>query len=101
MKEIDFGHGITRIGENGNQHMFSGCAFKKITFPPQIKEIGISAFSLCRELEEVIFNEGLEVIQKEAFQNCQNLLEINLPASIKKSEWMRLFVMLAETKSRI
>lgn len=84
LKEIDFGHGITRIGENGNQHMFSGCAFKKITFPPQIKEIGISAFSLCRELEEVIFNEGLEVIQKEAFQNCQNLLEINLPASIKK-----------------
>ena len=65
-------------------NMFSGCAFKKITFPPQIKEIGISAFSLCRELEEVIFNEGLEVIQKEAFQNCQNLLEINLPASIKK-----------------
>lgn len=84
LKEIDFGHRITRIGENGNQHMFSGCAFKKITFPPQIKEIGISAFSLCRELEEVIFNEGLEVIQKEAFQNCQNLLEINLPASIKK-----------------
>ena len=84
LKEIDFGHGITRIGENGNQHMFSGCAFKKITFPPQIKEIGMRAFSLCYELEEVIFNEGLEVIQKEAFQNCPNLLEINLPASIKK-----------------
>lgn len=64
--------------------MFSGCAFKKITFPPQIKEIGMRAFSLCYELEEVIFNEGLEVIQKEAFQNCPNLLEINLPASIKK-----------------
>lgn len=84
LKEIDFGHGITRIGENGNQSMFSGCAFKKITFPPQIKEIGMRAFSLCYELEEVIFNEGLEVIQKEAFQNCPNLLEINLPASIKK-----------------
>lgn len=28
LKEIDFGHGITRIGENGNQSMFSGCAFK-------------------------------------------------------------------------
>lgn len=83
LKEIDFGHGITRIGENGNQHMFSGCAFKKITFPPQIKEIGMRAFYLCCELEEVIFNEGLEVIQKEAFKNCQNLLEVNLPASIK------------------
>lgn len=58
LKEIDFGHGITRIGENGNQHMFSGCAFKKITFPPQIKEIGISAFSLCRELEEVILTKA-------------------------------------------
>ena len=84
LKEIDFGHGITRIGENGNQNMFSGCAFKKIAFPPQIKEIGMRAFSLCYELEEVIFNEGLEVIQKEAFRDCPNLLEVNLPASIKK-----------------
>lgn len=84
LEEIDFGHGITRIGKNGNQSIFSGCALKKITFPPQIKGIGISAFSSCCELEEVIFNEGLETIQRGAFRGCPRLTEIHLPTSIKK-----------------
>lgn len=84
LKEIDFGHGIERIGGNGNQHVFSGCSMKKLVFPPQVKEIGINAFFSCGELKEVIFNEGLETIQREAFRNCPKLTKIHLPASIKK-----------------
>lgn len=84
LKEIDFGHGIERIGGNGNQHVFSGCSMKKLVFPPQVKEIGINAFFSCGELKEVIFNEGLETIQRGAFRGCPRLTEIHLPASIKK-----------------
>lgn len=84
LKEIDFGHGIERIGGNGNQHVFSGCSIKKLVFPPQVKEIGINAFFSCGELKEVIFNEGLETIQRGAFRGCPRLTEIHLPTSIKK-----------------
>ena len=84
LKEIDFGHGIEQIGANGSQYIFSECAFEKLVFPPQVKEIGMNAFFSCCELHEVIFNEGLETIQRGAFKNCPKLTEINLPESIKK-----------------
>ena len=82
LKEIDFGNGIERLGTDGKQLIFSGCAFEKLVFPSQIKEIGISAFSACYKLKEVVFNEGLEKIAIDAFKNCMMLREINLPASI-------------------
>lgn len=84
LKEIDFGHGIEQIGANGSQYIFSECAFEKLVFPPQVKEIGMNAFFSCSKLKEVIFNEGLKTIQRGAFRNCPKLIEINLPASIKK-----------------
>ena len=84
LTEIDFGHGIEQIGANGSQCIFSECAFEKLVFPPQVKEIGINAFFSCCELKEVIFNEGLKTIQRGAFRNCPKLTEINLPASIEK-----------------
>ena len=57
---------------------------KRLVFPPQVKEIGINSFFSCGELKEVIFNEGLETIQRGAFRGCPRLTEIHLPTSIKK-----------------
>lgn len=84
LKEVDFGNGIERLGTDGKQLIFSGCAFEKLVFPSQIREIGISAFSECYKLKEVVFNEGLEKIATDAFKNCMMLREVNLPASIRE-----------------
>ena len=84
LKEIDFGNGIERLGTDGKQLIFSGCAFEKLVFPSQIKEIGVSAFYACHKLKEIVFNEGLERIAHGAFKNCMMLREVNLPASIRE-----------------
>lgn len=91
LKTIDFGHGITDIGQNGRQEMFYGCAVEKIVFPKQVKSIGINAFMNCQKLKEVVFNEGLETIAAGAFRGCPNLSNINLPKSIKKVGKMAFF----------
>ena len=39
LEDIDFGHGLERIGENGCKNMFAGCAISKLVLPPQIKKI--------------------------------------------------------------
>lgn len=83
LKEIDFGNGIEQIGGAENKHIFSGCPVEKLIFPPQVKEIGISAFYSCGELKEIIFEEGLKYIREGAFKNCPKLTEVNLPESIK------------------
>ncbi|WP_181817595.1 leucine-rich repeat protein, partial [Metamycoplasma hominis] len=40
---------------------------ESITIPGSVKEIGESAFSGCKNLKEVILNEGLEKIGAKAF----------------------------------
>lgn len=75
--------------------------------PGTVQKIGNSAFTNCRNLEEVILSEGVlsigdeafsrceklrhihlpdtvEYIGKEAFKDCRNLREIRLPAHIRK-----------------
>ena len=49
LKEIDFGNGIEQIGGDGSQDIFSGCAFEKLVFPPQVKEIGINVTGLRKD----------------------------------------------------
>ncbi|MEX1819626.1 leucine-rich repeat domain-containing protein [Metamycoplasma hominis] len=55
----------------------------KVTIPSSIKEIGKGAFSGCRNLKEVILNEGLEKIGDEAFSSTK-IESITIPGSIKE-----------------
>ncbi|WP_181695836.1 leucine-rich repeat domain-containing protein [Metamycoplasma hominis] len=55
----------------------------KVTIPGSIKEIGGYAFSSCKNLKEVILNEGLEKIDSGAFYNT-NIKSITIPGSIKE-----------------
>ncbi|QKX41078.1 leucine-rich repeat domain-containing protein [Metamycoplasma hominis] len=55
----------------------------KVTIPSSVKEIGESAFSDCKNLEEVSLNEGLEKIGAEAFSNT-NIESIIIPDSVKE-----------------
>ena len=84
LENIDFGHGLERIGENGCQNMFAGCAISKLVLPPQIKKIGIAAFHCCHKLTELVLNDGLEEIETGAFVYCNRLMQVTIPKSIKK-----------------
>lgn len=64
---------------------FKNTAIKKVIFPTSLKTIGDSAFSDLKSLIEVTFNNGLEVIEYGAFNNCSNLKgEITLPSSLTR-----------------
>ena len=84
LEDIDFGHGLERIGENGCRNMFADCAISKLVLPPQIKKIGIAAFYCCNKLTELVLNDGLEEIETGAFVYCTRLAQVTLPKSIKK-----------------
>ena len=84
LEDIDFGHGLERIGENGCKNMFAGCAISKLVLPPQIKKIGIAAFHCCHKLTELVLNDGLEEIETGAFVYCNRLMQVTFPESIKK-----------------
>lgn len=53
-----------------------------VTLPMGVKVIGANAFEYCRRLEEVVFPDSLERIEKEAFLNCNNLKKAELPKGV-------------------
>ncbi|RBI46854.1 leucine-rich repeat domain-containing protein, partial [Metamycoplasma hominis] len=55
----------------------------KVTIPSSVKEIGKGAFSDCKNLKEVILNEGLEKIGDEAFSSTK-IESITIPGSVKE-----------------
>ena len=64
---------------------FSGVeGLKTIIIPGSVKEIAENAFSNNKTLETVILNEGIEIIGGSAFSQCDNLVNVQLPSTIKK-----------------
>ena len=81
-----------------NQLGYNACLkkcekLKGIEIPAGIKEIPNMMFFGCRELSEVVFHDGLEVIGASAFASCRNLEKINLPKTVKRIErWAMSYV---------
>ena len=84
---ITFDGGIATVGGNA----FRSCsALSSITIPASVTSIGKNAFYYCYKtttktgLETVTFAEGsiLETIADSAFNNCQVLSSITIPASV-------------------
>lgn len=71
---------ITRIGA----HAFSALNLSSIMIPNSIIEMGGAAFSGCKQLEKIIFEEGCQIehISASLFSNCISLNDISLPNSI-------------------
>lgn len=83
IQEIDFGHGITSLG-NYESYVFSHCNdLTHIEIPSHIQTIGAGAFFSCKNLESVKIHEGVQWIRDSAFDECNSLKSVELPSSIK------------------
>ncbi len=57
---------------------------KKIVIEDGITSIGVSAFSNCKELVEVVMPSSLLFIEDRAFNSCINMVNVSLPESLKE-----------------
>lgn len=66
--------GVERIGN----HWFWRAKVESVTIPASVREIGVEAFSRCKRLENVAFEEGsrLKIIRKGAFRGCSSIKNI-------------------------
>ena len=56
----------------------------RIICPSSLRRIDYEAFSNCRNLEEIVFNEGLKEITGAAFSLNSKIKELTFPSSLKK-----------------
>ena len=61
---------------------------KKITIPSEVngipvETISFGAFKSSENLTEVVFEEGVELIETDAFRYCHSLSSVSLPKSLK------------------
>lgn len=83
IRKIDFGPGIEKIGGYAS-NIFADCHnLTHVEFPPQVTDIGHSAFFNCRSLKSVTMHEGISTIGRRAFAWCEKLKNVTLPKSIK------------------
>ncbi|MBR2138863.1 MAG: leucine-rich repeat domain-containing protein [Bacilli bacterium] len=67
-------------------HAFTNIGVETITIPSSVKEIGVYAFSGCENLQDVIFNEGLEIIRRSVFSACMALTQAIFPSTLTAVE---------------
>ena len=67
------------------EEMFEGADIWRAVIPNTTRIIGKGAFRACRDLREVVFEDGsaLEEIQPQAFMGC-GLATFNTPVSLKR-----------------
>ena len=64
-----------------------GCAVfyndvTSVRFHPSVVEVENHAFSYCKQLREVVLNEGLHKIGDSAFYHCASLSSVTLPSAV-------------------
>ena len=55
---------------------------KIVRFHSSVTEVSNDMFAHCKELKEVVFNDGLQRIEDYAFRECTSLDHINLPSTL-------------------
>ena len=82
LKNVTILEGVNEIGYSA----FAATALETVYIPSSVKSIEEYAFCECRELKDVTISEGVEHIGMLAFNNCQNIGDVQIPASVKKIE---------------
>ena len=80
--DTDTGNVYTVIGIAENTFK-DNQEFHSISLPSTLKYIGDYAFQDCHNLSSITFG-GVEKIGKRAFYNCENILSLKLPESLKE-----------------
>ena len=79
------GVGILTIGENVTEiaaGQYSGTEYTVVIIPGNVERIGARAFENCTNLQQVIFKEGLQIIDEDAFKGCTSITSLRLPDSV-------------------
>ena len=82
IEELDFASGAILSGISAGA-FYSCNSLKKVTLPSSVIQIGDEAFSQCKSLEQIVFSQNLQKINRSAFLGCTSLKEITLPKSLK------------------
>lgn len=64
--------------------IFACSSLTSFDVPECIKVIGFGAFYSCKSLQTINLNKGLKTIENRAFEECTNLVSLNIPESIEK-----------------
>ncbi len=78
IKEINIPKSLTDMSKG----VFSLTELERVTIPGNVKTIGICAFEDCENLQEVVVEEGVEMIDEGAFKGNDALTQVELPASV-------------------
>ena len=78
------------INAEGIEYTGKGCVVPKdvtiVRFHPSVAEVEEEAFSSCKQLREVVFNERLQKVGMSAFYECTSLSSIELPSTVTEVE---------------
>ena len=78
LKEIEFDQKVIAIPDN----FFRSAQITKIEFPSALKKIGQSAFENASLLKDIVWNDGIEEIESNAFKGCMSIETMNIPDSV-------------------
>ncbi len=66
---------------------FSKCmSLTEVTIPGHIKTIGRCAFYGCENIAKIVISEGVETIEKQAFQKTYALADLELPSTFTNTD---------------
>lgn len=75
----------TSVAANAFKEKFNGIGKSvSVKFPSSLTTIGASAFEGNKDLNTIELNEGLKIIEKYAFKECNLTGDITFPESLKK-----------------
>ena len=85
MRRVVLPLGIRKL----NRALSGSELLESLDVPASIISLDFLELSGCKALREVILHEGLKVLHLSAFDNCDSLKEILVPASVQKIDLMQ------------
>ena len=82
LQSIQLGRKVTEMGRRA--FYTSKALAGSILIPGTIRVVADSAFYQCDNITEVTFEEGVEVIGKDAISHCPSIEKISMPSTIKE-----------------
>lgn len=76
--DLKLNNGLKEIGYEA----FAYSAIKQLNIPKSVEVIHGTAFTSCKSLVSVTFGDGVKKIDESAFEDCEKLNKVVIPASV-------------------